>query len=158
MLLSLFTWLESLKLGAVVDNSGYFVAAVNVTHLVSLSFFIGAVLIVDLRLLGGGMTTQPIARVAAGARPWLIGAFLALAVTGILQILATPMKVYYSANFWNKVVLLAIAVVYTFTVRRKITQLEDARVGPVRGKLVALFSLVLWVSIAVEGRLIGLLQ
>jgi hypothetical protein len=158
MLLPFFTWLESLHFGAVVDNSGYFVAMVNVTHLLALAIFVGAVLVLDLRLIGSGMSKQPVARVSKNAQPWLIGGFLALAITGILQIVATPMKVYYSANFWTKVDLLVVAVLFTFIVRRRVAQMDDARLGPVWGKVVGLVSIVLWMTIAVEGRLIGLLQ
>jgi hypothetical protein len=158
MLLPFFEWLEALKLGSAVDDSGYLVAAVNVMHLLALTVFLGAALVVDVRLLGRGMTEQPLARVARDAQPWLIRGFLAVALTGVLQILATPMKAYYSAQFWLKMELLIVAVVLTFVVRRWLTQVDEARLGPVWGKVVALVSIVLWTTIAVEGRLIGLLQ
>ncbi len=158
MLLSTFEWLESLHLGNTLDDTGYLVAAVNVAHLVSLSLFLGAVVVVDLRLLGRGLTKQPVARVAQNARPWLVAGFLAMVVTGLLQVAATPMKAYYSAQFWLKMELLVVAVIFTFVVRDRVTQANETRLGPFWGKAVALVSLFLWVTIAVEGRLIGLLQ
>ena len=157
MLLPFFTWLESLKFGSVFDDSGYLIATVNVSHLLALAVFVGAVLIVDLRLLGGGMSKQPVRRVAESAQPWLVGGFVAMAITGVLQIVATPMKVYYSDQFWNKVALLVVAVLFTFTLRRWVTRWDDARLG-IWGKVVGVASLALWTSIAIEGRLIGLLQ
>jgi hypothetical protein len=157
MVLSFFQWLESLKFGAVIDDSGYFIATINVAHLLSLAIFVGAVLIVDLRLLGSGLSKQPVSRVARGAQPWLIAGFLALAVTGVLQIMATPMKVYYSSQFWLKMGLVVVAVIFTFTLRRQVAQWDDARLG-MWGRVVAVASLLLWTTIAVEGRLIGLLQ
>jgi hypothetical protein len=158
MLQPFFTRLEALKFATWFDSGGYFVAFFNVAHLIALTVFVGAFLTVDLRLLGGGMRKQPLAQVARDAQPWLIGAFLALAVTGVLQILATPMKAYFSPQFWLKVQLLVVAVIFTFTVRRMITRADEKRVGPVWAKLVGLISISLWVSIAVCGRLIGLLQ
>jgi hypothetical protein len=158
MLLPFFQRLEDLHLATAIDTSGYFVAAINVMHLLALTLFIGAVLIVDLRLLGRGISKQPLVQVARDAQPWLIAGFLALFVTGVLQILATPMKAYYSPQFWFKMQLLVVAVIYTFTLRRKITMSDEKRVGPIWGKLVALVSISMWVMIAISGRLIGLLQ
>ena len=158
MLQPFFNRLEALQFATWFDSGGYTVSFINVAHLVALTVFVGAVLTVDLRLLGSGMRKQPLAQVARDAQPWMFGAFLALAVTGVLQILATPLKAYFSPQFWLKVQLLAVAVVFTLTVRRMITRADETRVGPVWGKLVGLVSIGLWVSIAVCGRLIGLLQ
>lgn len=158
MLLAFFQWLESLRFGVVVDESGYFVAAVNVAHLLSLTVFLGAVLMVDLRLLGRGIREQPLAQVALDAQPWLIGGFLAMLTTGLLQLLATPMKAYYSDQFWLKMYLVLFALAFTLTVRRKVTQADETRLGPVWGKVVGLISIAVWVMIAVQGRLIGMLQ
>jgi len=155
---SFFIWLEGLQLSNRIDPAGYIVPFVNVAHLLALTVFVGAVLIVDLRLLGQGMTKQPLARVADDAQPWLIGAFAAMAVTGVLQVVATPLKAYYSANFWLKMELLVVALIFTFVVRRWITRADERRVGPIWGKLVGLTSIALWSFIAAQGRLIGLLQ
>ena len=50
-------------------------------------------------------------------------------------------------------VLLA-AIIFTFTVRRGVTRADEARVPPVLRKVVALVSIVLWMSVAAGGRLI----
>jgi hypothetical protein len=139
-------------------ESAYGVAAINIMHLLALTLFMGAVLIVDLRLLGRGLTARPLRQVAQDARPWLVGAFLALLISGALQILATPIKEYYSPFFWQKMQLLAVALVFTLVVRRWVTRIDEQRLGPVWGKLVAVISMGLWGWIAVNGRLIGLMQ
>ena len=154
-MLPFFQWLESFGFGA---GSEYTVAFINVAHLLALTVFIGAVLVVDLRLLGRGMRQQPVADVASNAQPWLIGGFLTMLLTGSLQVLATPMKAYYSTNFWLKIELLIVALIFTFTIRRMITRADERRVGPIWGKLVGITSIGLWSYIAVQGRLIGLLQ
>jgi hypothetical protein len=153
-----FEWMENLKFATSLDDAGYLVAGINVMHLLALTIFIGAVLVVDMRLLGRGMSKQPVARVARDAQPWLVGGLIAVAITGVLQILATPMKAYYSANFWLKMELLIVAVILTFTVRHWIARADEGRVAPIWGKLVAIASIGLWTTIAVQGRFIGLLQ
>ena len=109
-MLPFFQWLESFAFGA---ESIYTVAFINVAHLLALVFFIGALLIVDLRLLGSGMRRQPLSDVVRSAQPWLLGGFAGMFVTGSLQVLGTPMKAYYSDQFWLKMQLLVVAVIMT---------------------------------------------
>jgi hypothetical protein len=147
-----FQWLESLGFGA---GSEFTVAFINVAHLLSLVVFIGALLVVDLRLLGSGMRRQPLSDVVTSAQPWLLGGFACMFVTGSLQVVATPMKAYYSDQFWLKMQLLIVAIVLTFIVRSIAAQRDEA---PVWLKPAGLVSILLWSFIAVQGRLIGLLQ
>jgi hypothetical protein len=158
MLMPLFEYVEALHLGNALDDSGYLVAFINIAHLLALTVFLGAVLVVDVRLLGRGFIKEPLSRVARDAQPWLVAGFIAVVITGILQVLGTPMKAYHSAQFWFKMQLLVVAVIFNFVVRYRITQADENRVGPLWGKVAALVSLALWTTIAVEGRLIGLLQ
>lgn len=158
MLLPFFQWIERFEFSTVVDSSGYFTAAVNVMHLLALTLFVGALLVVDLRLLGRGMRQQPLAAVARDAQPWLIAGFLAMLATGIPQILATPIKQYYSPHFWFKMEVILVALLFTFTVRRRITQADEARVAPAWRKLVGLISIGMWTTVATAGRLIGLMS
>lgn len=156
MFLSFFEWLETLSVSVFLRESAYGVAAINIVHLLALVIFFGAIFIVDLRLLGSGLSRVPLRQVARDARPWLIFGFLLLLVTGLMQVLTTPIKEYYSPNFWLKMQLMVIALPFTIFVRRWVTQADEGRVAPVWQKLVGLASIVLWGWIAVNGRLIGL--
>lgn len=157
-LLPFFQGMEELTLSGIIRNSPWIGPGVNVIHLLALVVFAGALLIVDLRLLGSGMTRQPLARLARDAQPWLIGGFIGLALTGIPQLMSTGTKQYYSSLFWLKMEVLLVALVFTFTLRRWVTQLDEARVGPVWGKVVGLVSLTLWTTVTTGARLIGLLS
>ena len=63
------------------------------------------------------MRRQPLSDVVRSAQPWLLGGFAAMFVTGSLQVLGTPMKAYYSDQFWLKMQLLVVAVILTLAVR-----------------------------------------
>ena len=158
MLLPFFEWLDTLRVGDWISTSSYAAPLINVAHILALVMLFGSLLIVDLRLLGRGMTQQPVAKVARDARPWLIGALICMLLTGIPQVLSLPIREYYSPFFWMKMRLLLVALIFTFTLRHKVTMADEARVGPVWSKIVGRVSIGRWTWIAVEGRLIGLLS
>ena len=158
MLLPLFEWFDGLRVGDWISTSSYAAPLINVMHILTLVMVFGALLIVDVRLLGRGMTQQPVAIVARAARPWLIGALICMLLTGLPQVLSLPIRQYYSPFFWMKMRLLLVTLIFTFTLRHKVTMADEARVGPVWGKVVGLTSIALWTWVAVEGRLIGLLS
>ena len=158
MLLPFFQWMDDLVISGVLRNSPWLGPGINIMHLLALTVFAGAVLMVDLRLLGAGLTRQPAAQVARAAQPWLIGGFIGLTLTGIPQLLSTGTKQYYSSFFWGKMEILAVALIFTFTLRRWVTQADETRVGPVWSKVVALVSITLWATVTVGARLIGLLS
>ena len=93
---------------------------------------------------------------ARDARPWLIGSLIGMVLTGVPQLMQNAMREYYSEFFWQKMYVLAAAIVFTFTVRRWVAMSPDGRVAPIVSRVVALVSIFLWGSVAVSGRLIGL--
>jgi len=155
-LLPFFEWLEAHPLSVAIRESVWFYAVDQSLHLVFLAVFAGAVLVVDLRLLGRGMRQQPVAHVARDAQSWLIWSFVGLLITGIPQGMSTAMKVYYSPFFWFKMEVMLVALIFTFTLRRKVTLADESRVGTFWPKVVGLVSIVLWASVAIPARLIGL--
>jgi hypothetical protein len=156
-LLPLFQWLDSLPFNQVLHKSDWLSPANNLLHLLSLVVFAGALVIVDLRLLGRGLTQEPVAQVARNAQPWLIGGFLGLLLTGIPALTATAMMQYYNSTFWLKMDILLVGLVFTFTVRRKVALADEARVGPWAKVVVGLLSMALWTGVATSARLIMLL-
>ena len=148
MLESLFAWMEA---QAVYGSSPYLGPIVNLVHLLSMVVFMGGLLIVDLRLLGVGIKTQPVAVVARDAQPWLIGGFIGILLTGIPQLMERATDQYVTSTFWVKMYLILFGLVWIFTVRRRATQGDGRGVAP---KVVALVSIFTWFSVASLARLI----
>jgi hypothetical protein len=151
-------WIYRLPFSNYVRESAYLSPANNLLHLLSMVMFIGALAIVDLRLLGKGFTQQRVKQVARGAEPWLIGGFMGLLITGFLALTGTALAEYANRIFWLKMYILLAAIIFTVTVRRQVTRADETRVGPYWGKLVGLVSIALWTSVAVLARLIMFLQ
>lgn len=156
MILSLFQWIERSKLGTSVNESLYAFALIESAHLLALAMIGGAVLIVDMRMLGFGLKRLPIAQVARTAQPWLIIGLIAIIATGfpLFASLAAG-KYYVNGAFWWKMYFLGAAMLYTFTVRQRIAMGDEGRASSGLGKVVALVSLFLWSGVGVMGRAIG---
>ena len=126
-------------------------------HLMGLALIGGAVLVVDLRLLGFGLRRQPVAQIARDAERWMLVSLLVLLPTGILQFMCfAATKYYYLKSFWVKMAALPLALLFTFAVRRKVAMADETRLSPAWRRVVAVVSLSLWSTVAIAGRWIGL--
>jgi hypothetical protein len=153
MLLPFFQWCEAMWLGNAIRSSLWLFPVIEAVHLLGLALLGGAVLVLDLRLLGAGLAQRPVAYVARQVQPWLIGAIAVLVATGIPLFLSEAVKCFYSEAFRLKMVALALALSFTFGVRNPV-----ARAQPLRARwnrAVAAGSLALWFTVATAGRWIG---
>ena len=153
MLQPFFDWLGALPVSQFIGSSIWIYPLIQAIHLVFLALFAGAILIVDLRLLGVGMRSQPVSQVASDARPWLIGGFIGMVLTGVPQLMQNASREYFSEFFWYKMYLIAIGLVFIVTIRRKMTQGAESTPA---SKVVALVSIAIWTGVTINARLIGL--
>ena len=156
MLFPVFEWIEATGFAVAINNSLYAFALIESVHLVALAMIGGAVLVVDLRLLGVGFRNQPVADVALAARPWLIGSLILIVATGFLLFASlAASKYYYNDAYWLKMYFLLAAVIFTFLVRQPFALGDAARTRLGLGKAIASLSIFLWLGVAVMGRAIG---
>jgi hypothetical protein len=154
-LLAFFQWCEQSGIGAAIRRSAWLFPMIEAVHLLGLGFIGGAVLVVDLRLLGFGLRRQSAAQLSRDAQPWLIGSLIVMIITGGLLFLSEAIKCYYHGAFWFKMASLLLAIVFTFTVQRKVVLAEETRLAPLWGKVVAVISVLLWSGVGIGGRWIG---
>ncbi len=154
-LLPLFEWLEATAVGAAIRESLWLFPVIEAVHLLALAMIGGNILVVDLRLLGLGLRGQSSASLARSMQPWLMGGLATMVLTGVAMLLSEAIKCYYSPPFWYKMGFLATALVFTFTVRRRVAATPGPRQGAVLGRLVAVTSLGLWFAVGFSGRWIA---
>ena len=154
-LLPFIEWVASSPLSKAISTSTWAFAVIESIHLLALSVIGGAVLIVDLKLLGYGIRTQTLEEVARDAQKWFLGSWTVMIVTGLLLFWSEPQKLYYSTPFAVKMICLLLGTIFALTVRRKVTLAGEGRVPPIVLKLVALVSLALWFGVGAGGRWIG---
>ena len=75
--------------------------------------------------------------------------------TGILLFMCFATKYYYLTFFWVKMAALLAVIVFTRSVHRRVALAKDGEVAPIRRRVVALVSILLWTTVAVGGRYIG---
>ena len=153
MILEIFQAIENSGVGQAIRESKWLFPVIEAVHLLGLAVIGGAVLVVDLRLFGYGLRAQPVRQIARDAQPWLIGSLLVMLATGSLLFSSEATKCYYHEAFWVKMSSLALAILFTFTVRRKVTQAP--RIAPLWGRVVAIVSVALWSGVGIGGRWIG---
>ena len=154
-MLPFFEWCESTAAGEMIRNSVWLFPVIESVHLLALALIGGAILVVDLRLFGFGLTRQPVARLARDVQPWLVGGLAVMIATGILLFTSEAVKCYYNSAFWTKMTFLLPALIFTFTVRRRVASAGEHRVRPVWNKLTASVSVSLWSVVGAAGRWIG---
>ena len=154
-LLPVFEWLEDTAIGVVIRDSLWLFPVIEAVHLLALALLGGTILIVDLRLLGFGIRSQSSATLAKSLHPWLVGGLFTMVATGVPMFLSEAIKCYYSPPFWYKMSFFVVALLYTFTVRKRVAAADAAALGPVWGRLSALVSLGLWFCVGFSGRWIA---
>ena len=150
-----FVWCEQTAIGTAIRESIWLFPIIEVVHLMGLAILGGAVLLVDLRLLGVGMQDVPVATLARSARPWLWGSLALTLSSGVLLFLSEALKCYENPAFWLKLTLLAAALLFAGLVRGRFTRdIGSARLR-LGARLAGATSLALWVGVAIAGRGIG---
>jgi hypothetical protein len=110
---------------------------------------------IRLRLLGVGLSRQPVAQLWVAVQPWLLGGLILMFMSGIPLFLSESIKCLYNYAFWVKMTSLFLVLIFTFTVQRRVTQSGITYDRPLLGRVTALISLSLWFGVAGGGRWIG---
>ena len=154
-LLEFCRWLQYSAPLHSMRESPIFFPIVATIHLMGLALIGGAVLVVDLRLLGVALQNQPVAGLAHDAERWLFRGLVVMVTTGILLFMCFATKYYYLTFFWVKMAALIAVIAFTWSVHRRVVLAKDGDVSPIRCRVVALVSMFLWTTVAVGGRYIG---
>jgi hypothetical protein len=96
-----------------------------------------------------------VAELAHETQPFFRTGLIVLVLSGCALFASEAVKCYYSTPFWVKMSALAVAVVYAFTVRRRVAFAREGQFNGTTQMLVALVSIGLWFTVAASGRWIG---
>lgn len=153
---SALVWLHDTSFGTLIRESTWAEPIIETIHVLTLTVFLGFVILLDLRLLDLALRRTPISRVFAQLNPWLFAAFAVMLVTGISLFAGDPVLFYGTLFFKVKMLMLLAAalnvVVFNFTLGRTLTQWDSLPRTPTGAKITGIVSLVLWISVVACGR------
>ena len=128
---------------------------VEAIHICGFTLLVGTVVILDLRLLGISLRSQPVSRLAKELAPWIWTGILIQLTTGPYLFSGDPREYVQIAAFRNKLLFLLAALIFHFTVIRKATA-PAADAAPLGWrKPAAVVSLGLWLCVLLAGMWIG---
>jgi len=150
--------LEASAFAQWLRSAGLTYATVNLLHLLGLCLLVAPMLLLDLRLLGLGRR-YPLPALERDLSPWLVTGLVLLLVSGAALFSADAVPLSGNRVFLTKIALLGFALVnaLAFRVLWSGHLPHWDRAPPTFGRLQALLSIALWLSVAAAGRLIAYL-
>ena len=128
----------------------------EVLHIVALILLGGTAIIMNLRLIGVGLTEEPPSEVYRNLRRWQDAGVIGIVVTGLLIGWANAERLYASTAFLVKIIALVAGIILTYGASRPAARAEGRVDG--RAKVFLLVGLGLWLAglwVFVTGTLIG---
>ena len=125
----------------------------EVGHILSLVVLGGSSILLNLRLMGVGITEEPPVEVHRNLRPWVWAGVVGIVITGLLIGAANAERLYTSEAFTAKMIGLAAGLILTFgvtlpTARADGVMTRGSRIAALAGLTV--FGLALWVFLSAK--------
>jgi hypothetical protein len=130
-------------------------ALAECVHIGGFAVAIGSIVLVDFRMLNLGLRHETAARILRYTELWTVIALVFVVFSGFALFLSQTDIYLTNLIFPFKMYVLLAALVYNFTVHRKVATIENP--PPILSKLVAIVSLLLWVSVVFGGIFTGFL-
>jgi hypothetical protein len=138
-----------------LNNSEWAFPLAECIHIGGFAVGVGSIALVDFRMLNLGLRHETAARILRYTEPWTLIALLFVVFSGF-ALFSSQVDIYLiNLIFPIKMYVLGAALIYNFTVHRKVAKMENP--PPVLSKLVAIVSLLLWVAVVFGGIFTGFL-
>jgi len=131
------------------------VRLLQATHLLTAAVVVGSGVMLALRVLGWQRADEPFATVWGRFAPWLAWGLGLMAVTGIAQTVADPVRELTATSYWVKLALLLGAVAGTVSISRAARRTPTTASFSLAAKLMAAWLLLSWLALPLLGRMIG---
>ncbi|MEO8098962.1 MAG: DUF6644 family protein [Acidobacteriota bacterium] len=151
-LFPIFKWADETAIGNYIRDRTWPFPLIETLHIMALAVFLGALFLIDLRLMGlkmGGITAARLNRELNRYINWGIGIIL---LSGAMLFMSEGVKSYTNDAFMPKMVVLIMALAFHYTVHKKAVASEQP---PSWGALAGIVSLLLWFTVGAAGRAIG---
>ncbi|HUK00665.1 MAG TPA: DUF6644 family protein [Steroidobacteraceae bacterium] len=154
-LLAFCEWCNASAVGHAIRDSVWLFPFVEIFHLLALALLGGMILLLNMRLLGLRLRAEPIAALTRELYPWMAGAIAVMFISGFLLFSTEAVKMYGNWAFQLKMTFLLLAILYTFTIHRRLLLTADTHPRPLARALTVAISLLLWLAVGLGGRALG---
>jgi hypothetical protein len=145
------------KLLDIVRNSHHAIPVIQSFHLFGITLLLGAMVILNFRMLGIGLKGIGLAVVAKQVWSWGTGGLVLAIATGFLVFIVDPARYAANYSFRTKMSLLVVAMLFQYTLYRRAVRAEAGAAEPRRLLAMPILSLLLWFGVGWAGRAIAFL-
>lgn len=153
-----FQALEDTALATAVREFSWLFPTVETIHVLALVSVVGAIAMLDLRILGFQFKGSAITAWSAKVLPWTWMSFALAVASGLLMFSSSATRYYVNLPFQMKILLIVLAgvnmLLFHFGEYRKVDQWDRGQ-ATTRARIAAALSLTFWVGVVVFGRWIG---
>lgn len=152
----LLAWVHQSVPSVAIRRSSWAVMALESAHLIGLALLGGPVLIAALAVVrGGGLAGIAVKDIVRGLRRAVGVGLAVLTISGAAIAVSEPYKYYNNSAFRWKMLLFAVALLMSALVFRSQSRIDQ--VIPPLLRPGAVLACIVWLAVAVCGRLIGFL-
>jgi hypothetical protein len=146
--------IEASAFAQTMRRSVWLYPAANVVHVLGLMIFFAAVAAMDVRAIRGRRIAD-VRSFVQRVRPVAITLLVAQVITGVMLFLPEATHIAHNVAFQVKLGAIGLALLNVMAFEGVLGRASGAAAVPVAVKLVAVASLVLWLTVAALGRLIA---
>jgi hypothetical protein len=157
--MSLFTicqYIQESSIGTQIRESTYVFPLIEATHVLGLAVSVGAITIVDLRLIGAVMTKEPVTDVIEQLQPLTLSGFAAMFISGALLFWSEAARLYPSYSYRVKflaIFLLGInALLFHSTIYQSVDKWNNDAITPARARMAGWIGITFWAVVIFCGR------
>jgi hypothetical protein len=134
-----------------MNTSAWMAALLEVTHYFSFFVVVGAMAIVDLRIMGVAGRKQSAAQLAEQAFPWIWTGLSFAVLSGFVMFAGQATNYLHNSIFHRKLLVILLAAVFGAWIQHAVRKWGRSPATPLWARFVALVSLALWVGAILMG-------
>jgi hypothetical protein len=145
--------IQSNAIADALNSSEWVFPIAECFHIAAFAWSIGMIALVDFRLLGVGLKRETVSQVAKATAPWTLLGLAVVLLSGPLLFLSDARMYLHNPSFRFKMYALALAIIFNYTIHRKVALSESSSVAA--RVVTGVVSLVLWISVVFGGLFIA---
>jgi hypothetical protein len=135
-----------------LNNNEWAFPLCEVLHIAAFAFSIGAIGVIDLRLLGLGIVGRGAAQLLRDTEILTVIGLTVVILSGLAILSSDPVMYIHNLPFQLKMLMLLVAILFNYTIHRRVVLKSSSRAVTIP---TAVLSLLLWWSLVFGGVFIG---